>query len=838
MTGPATSDGTEPGDPFINNDAVAVMAPDGALSAWSPGAQRLLGFSAAEAVGRPAAELLAAPLSTAARERLAGQQGWTGPVVLHDRDGALVECLLRMRPLTTADGCAGCFLEAARQQAPASLPEPASPAESAPSPEPTSPRQGEEEGRNEDLLLRWAFYQLPFALAIHDTKGRILLLNPAMGQQWGASESDLRGHRIAENPPLPQFEVSGQTVDRVLATGVPEQFEHHVRVPGEQYAHAWIVHVIPLKDRTGTVHGVQIAVLDLSEQSVARERLALLNEASRRIGSSLDVARTAQEMADVAVPGCADFVSVELLDAVLLGDEPTPIPIGGPMELRRTAVRSVDLGAVAVGGLAHYPKFSPLARCLATGRGSVYGIADPEVVRWLDQDPGKAAWVRRRRPHSLLAVPLRARGVNLGAALFARMDQSMPPYTEDDLRVAEELAARAAVCIDNARRYTRERTTTLALQHSLLPQGIPEQAAVDVAGRYLPAGSQAGVGGDWFDVIPLSGARVALVVGDVVGHGLHASAAMGRLRTAVRTLADVDLAPDELLAHLDDLVIRLSAGLETGADPPTADLGATCLYTVYDPVSRMCSLASAGHPWPALVTPGGATEFVELPTGPPLGLGGHPFESVEIELSAGSLLALYTDGLIEGHSRDIGAGLQALSTALDAAVPSLETTCDNVLKALLDERRPADDVALLVARTRALDSRAVRQWDLPADPAVVAEARSLTAAQLHAWQLDELTFTAELVISELVTNAIRYAAPPIQLRLIMDSALICEVSDASSTAPHLRRARTFDEGGRGLMLVAQLTERWGTRYTGTGKIIWAEMPLPAEGGPARRAGSL
>ncbi|MFD5798761.1 SpoIIE family protein phosphatase [Streptomyces diastatochromogenes] len=794
----------EPSDPLDVGEAVAVTAPGGVLTGWSAGAQRLLGYSAAEAVGRPAADLLASPLPGAALERLAGQAGWAGPVVLRDRGGRPVECGLRARPLGTGDGRTGWCLEAV----------------------PAQDGETRGDGRDTDPLLRWSFDQSPFALAVYDPEGRFLRVNPRMEQQLGASERELRGLRITEHMPDPRFQRPEQAVDRVAATGVPEHIENHVRVPGEPYAHAWIVHVDPLKDPAGLVRGVQVAALDFSEQSAARERLALLNEASTRIGSSLDVARTAQELADVAVPACADFASVDLLDAVLHGDEPGPIPVGAPLMLRRTAIRFHVPGLVAVGDLAHYPAFSPLERCLATGRGSVHRITDPEVVRWLAQDPDRAAWVEGYRPHSLMAVPLRARGVNLGAALFTRLDPSIPPYTEDDLRIVEELAARAAVCIDNARRYTRERTTTLALQHSLLPQGIPEQAAVEAAGRYLPAGSQAGVGGDWFDVIPLSGARVALVVGDVVGHGLHASAAMGRLRTAVRTLADVDLPPDELLAHLDDLVIRLSTGLETAAEPPTSDLGATCLYAVYDPASRTCSLASAGHPWPALVTPDGTVEFLELPTGPPLGLGGLPFESVDVELPEGSLLALYTDGLIEARGQDVDAGLRALRLALADAAPSLETTCDIVLKALLDGR-PADDVALLVARTRALDSRHIVQWDLPADPAVVAEARSMTAAQLHTWDLDELAFVAELVVSELVTNAIRHAAPPIRLRLIKDRTLICEVCDASNTAPHLRRARIFDEGGRGLMLVAQLTERWGTRHAATGKTIWAELPLPS-----------
>ncbi|MET7285354.1 SpoIIE family protein phosphatase [Streptomyces sp. NPDC005573] len=926
MDTPATGD-HEPRDreadaPFDTSEAtavveagqaVAVTDPDGVLTAWSPGAQRLLGYSVGQAVGRPVTDLVVSPgygghASLPALAGLARREGWVGRAVLRARDGTPVACRLRARPLTTADGGTGWLLEALPPQAPgeqeaplrrpqqsprehaasaehpvpvdrpAALDRPApagraeqddqqaSQAERTPRAEPTphdpqAPRaasaphaphdhpashaphaphtphpshapltpqdrpQEPDGGRDSDPLLRWSFDQSPFALAIYDTDGRFLRVNAPMARQLGAPERDLRGLRITEHMPDPRFEGPEQTVDRVARTGVPERVENYVRVPGESHAHAWIVHVDPLKDPGGLVRGVQVAALDFSEQSAARERLALLNEASRRIGSSLDVTRTAQEMADIVVPSCADFVSVDLLDAVLHGDEPAPIPVGAPLELRRAAARTDVQGLVAVGELARYPEFSPLERCLATGRGSRHLITDPEVVRWLEQDPGRADWVRRHHPHALMAVPLRARGVNLGAALFTRLDPASPPYSEDDLRIAEEIAARAAVCIDNARRYTRERSTTLALQHSLLPQGIPEQAAVDVAGRYLPAGSRAGVGGDWFDVIPLSGARVALVVGDVVGHGLHASAAMGRLRTAVRTLADVDLPPDELLAHLDDLVIRLSTGLETGAEPQTADLGATCLYAVYDPVTRRCSLASAGHPWPALVTPDGTVDFLELPTGPPLGLGGLPFESVEVDLPEGSLLALYTDGLIEARDHDVDTGLRGLRTALADAVPSLETTCDIVLKALLDGR-PADDVALLLARTRGLDSRHIAQWELPPDPAVVAEARSLTAAQLRAWGLEEMDFVAELVVSELVTNAIRHADPPILLRLIKDRTLICEVSDSSSTAPHLRRARILDEGGRGLMLVAQLTERWGTRHTGTGKTIWAELPLP------------
>jgi hypothetical protein len=324
------------------------------------------------------------------------------------------------------------------------------------------------------------------------------------------------------------------------------------------------------------------------------------------------------------------------------------------------------------------------------------------------------------------------------------------------------------------------------------------------------------------------------VVGDVVGHGIHAAATMGRLRTAVRTLADVDLAPDELLTRLDDLVIRLSVESGADAEPPTAevagDIGATCLYAVYDPVSRRCSMALAGHPPPAVVRPDGTAGFLDVPVGPPLGLGGLPFEPADVTLPEGSLLALYTDGLIHAGHRDIGEGLDALREALAAPADSLDSLCDHVVRTMLPDHS-ADDAALLLVRSRALDRRRVAVWDVDAEAAAVARTRSDAVRVLDEWGLEEAAFVTELVVSELVTNAIRYGAPPIQLRLIHDRVLICEVSDASSTAPHLRRARMFDEGGRGLLLVAQLTERWGTRQTGAGKTIWCEQSLTAADGP-------
>ncbi|MEV7617189.1 SpoIIE family protein phosphatase [Streptomyces sp. NPDC089799] len=373
----------------------------------------------------------------------------------------------------------------------------------------------------------------------------------------------------------------------------------------------------------------------------------------------------------------------------------------------------------------------------------------------------------------------------------------------------------------------RAHTTTMTLQRSLLPHTLPDQSALEIAYRYLPAGTEAGVGGDWFDVIPLSGARVALVVGDVVGHGIRAAATMGRLRTAVRTLADVDLPPDELLTHLDDLIIHLSADEadRDSAGDAAGGIGTTCLYVVYDPVTRRCTVARAGHPPPAVVSPEGSVYFLDVPAGPPLGLGGLPFETAEVELAEGSVLALYTDGLLQAREHDIDEALDTMFSALTKPASSLDTVCDRVLAALLTHR-PEDDVALLIARTRALHADRVVVWDLSSDPSEVAQARRNTTDQLTAWGLEDASFVTELLVSELVTNAIRYGAPPVQLRLIHEnSTLICEVSDASSTAPHMRRARTFDEGGRGLLLVAQLAQRWGTRHAPIGKTIWAEQSL-------------
>ncbi|MFF4394220.1 SpoIIE family protein phosphatase [Streptomyces sp. NPDC001480] len=783
--------------------ARAVVDDTGTVVEWNGGARRLLGWEAADVVGRPAARLLAGgdgPGSFTPRD-----ERWSGTLTLCHRNGSAVSVwvLAHHRP-PEGDG-PGHWLV-------------------------VTPLRDDRPHSPDDPLERAELLQSPCAVAIYDDRLRLRRMNEAMADVLGLPEENVRGLRVPEMSGRPQSLDIERHLHHVLTSGRGDDVRTYLPIGGDGHRYAWLARMAPITDDTGRVRGVCVAAHDFSEQYLARERLQLVNEASVRIGSTLDVVRTAQELADVCVPALADFVTVDLLDPQEFGGE-LPALVTAPVRLRRIAHRSLlpntPEAVIKPGQVELYPSLSPQADSLVAGRTIVVSMPSDELQRWLTWHPERADRVREYGIHSSMSVPIRARGLTLGVAVFTR-HRRPEAFTADDVLLAEEVTARAAVCVDNARRYSRERETALALQRSLLPRSLPRTAALRTAYRYLPA-ARAGVGGDWFDVIPLSGMRVAMVVGDVVGHGIQASATMGRLRTAVRTLADIDLAPDELLTHLDDLVLRLAE--ESGGEGSgTGEVGATCLYAVYDPVSRRCTLARAGHPAPVLLPPGQAPRQIDLPAGPPLGLGGLPFESAELDLPEGSVLSLYTNGLIESRDRDGETGHRLLTETLagcaDPDSDSLEETCDRILGALLPEAGSADDVALLLARTQGLPASQVATWDIPADPALVAPIRKQVVQQLDRWSVSGIAFTAELVVSELVTNAIRYGARPIRLRLIHDAAtLICEVSDSNHTAPHLRRAKTFDEGGRGLLLVAQLTQRWGSRHTAEGKTIWAELPL-------------
>ncbi|MFF3859435.1 SpoIIE family protein phosphatase [Streptomyces sp. NPDC002209] len=594
------------------------------------------------------------------------------------------------------------------------------------------------------------------------------------------------------------------------------------RAPGGPGADAqWLVLVAPAETAG-----------QAAERDAWRLRTGLSHAAAAGIGASLDVTEVAETLVNLLVPDFADLATVDIAEQVLVGDEPPHLDTSGDVRLRRTAAaQSPEISAedlLAVGEAIPPVTDSTLMRPLMKGLPVV--VPDVAILQAkLGVDPASLPLFVPRGAHSSIAVPLYARGLILGCVTVWR-SQLPSVFGEQDAALLQDIVSRAALGVDNARRYTKEHRSAVALQRSLLPRSAADCAAAETVGLYQPAGGGLGVGGDWFDVIPLPSLRVAFVVGDVVGHGLDATAAMARLRTAVQTLADLDLDPGELLTHLDDLVLGLSGEVTTAdSRSETAVLGATCLYAVYDPVTRECTAASAGHPPPAVVSPGEQPVFVGVLPGPPLGVGGMPFEVTEFGVRPGSMLAFYTDGLVGSRGGDIEEGMDRLRSALAGANTSRslgeigQSVFDGVLR-----QGPSDDVALLLARTHALASDRVAEWELEADLSLVAQARELVVGQLSGWQLDELSFVTELVVSELVTNAIRYAGGPVGLRLIRDRVLVCEVSDPSSTQPRLRRARETDEGGRGLFLVAQLTDRWGCRFTRTGKTIWTEQPI---GGP-------
>ncbi|MFF2331809.1 MULTISPECIES: SpoIIE family protein phosphatase [unclassified Streptomyces] len=830
--GPQSAPGAEPSQPSLPHysvatayDATAVVAVNGTVLGWTRSAHDLLGYGATEVVGRSAGYLLATSEDPARVARIAERcragAGWSGTTEVRRCDGRRIEVDLRVSASFHLDG-RECFLVSGRERKP--------------------------EWVVGQSVLDAFVVSSPIGMAVMSPQLRYVWMNDTLERVGGVPREQRVGRRLSDVLPGLEADAIETLMRRVLDTGVPViDYEYRGWSWADpQREHAYSSSFFPLTDGDGTVSGICYMVLDVTDRWKAQQRLALVNDAGASIGSTLDVIRTAQELADFAVPRFADFVTVDLLEPVASPEEPGPWPSGtapsgtaGPPTgrgdtlsrptMRRAGMSSVREGCpeavYQVGDMVDSLPPPHDVRFLRDGEPVLIPVLEAVRHLWSVEQPARAATFHEFGLHSLIAVPMRARDTVLGLTTFVRsVNQS--PFEPDDVSPARELVARAAVCVDNARRYTREHAAALTLQRSLLPHMLPGGMALDVASSYLPADAKDGVGGDWFDVIPLSSARVALVVGDVVGHGISAAATMGRLRTAVHTLADMDLPPDELLAHLDDLVLRLSDEEPEGEASGTTVLGATCLYAVYDPVTQLCTMARAGHPPPVVVSPDGRVSFPDLPAGPPLGLGGLPFETAEVVLPEGSLIGLYTNGLIEGRDRDADLGMSRLGGALGQRGLPLDALCTTVVEQLLPVPQP-DDVALLLARTHALSPDHVISWDVPSDPAAVAGVRSRAARVLKSWGLEELEMTTELIVSELVTNALRHADGPIRLRLLRQSVLICEVSDASSTSPRLRHARTTDEGGRGLFLVAQLTRRWGTRYTPEGKIIWTEQELPA-----------
>ncbi|GAA1966006.1 ATP-binding SpoIIE family protein phosphatase [Kitasatospora viridis] len=558
----------------------------------------------------------------------------------------------------------------------------------------------------------------------------------------------------------------------------------------------------------------------------AGEQLTLLNEVGSKVGTTLDLDATARELCQVLVPRVADFACVDLLDRLISDAElPEERPDDDTM-LRRVA-RSFHNSpqqwshVLDEGALLAMPRSTPPGMALQNNQAVLVPTVGEDLAvdyaASLGGGPGLVPVVSGR---SMLVLPLSARGTVLGILKLLRLPDRAP-FDESEAATLLELAARAALSLDNARLHRAESKVATTLQRSMIPTRPPQIPGVQIAHRYMPGDRRAEVGGDWFDAIQLPGSRVALVVGDVMGHGLHSAAAMGRYRTAMQTLAALDLPPGQLLRHLDNLAQKIGD-----------DHLATCLYAVYDPINRTCDLASAGHVPPVLVHPDGRGELLEIPAGAPIGVGGVPFVAKRIEVTDGSMLVMCTDGLVEVRGGDIGAGLAALCGNLIDPRRTPDEACDTVLDRLHSEDRK-DDVALLVARFDGVAETEVATWTLAVDTAEVGRARGLVRAQLSAWGLEALGDTTELLVSELVTNAVRVARDYVQLQLIRVDKLLVEVSDDNHNLPSLEPAESMDENGRGLNLVSKLAERWGTARKAVGKVVWFEQPLPRQPRPAQ-----
>jgi len=539
-------------------------------------------------------------------------------------------------------------------------------------------------------------------VVIVDTGLRIAWANQAAGRlRDGMPATAWPGHRLAEVLPDMDTGPVEQSLRKVLATGEPMaglEVRSHAGDPGEEQL--WSCTQFPLTGTDGNAAGVTVVLREVTEQARNQRRLALADEASARIGTTLDVTRTAEELLEVAIPRLADAGGVNLLVTVFDGGQHAHAlqAQGRDMRFRQAALRwPADLPPLPECRPYAWSETDPaklVGQRLAAGLPvflPAFGAMTEEQIKEIASETGfdRAMTAHRAGAHSLMFVPLTARGVIMGFVVLCRLAGSAP-FTAADLSLARNFVARAAVAVDNARLYSRERATALALQRGMLPRQIPEVPGLDLACRYVPAQTAAEIGGDWFDVIPLPEGRCALTVGDVTGHDIAAASLMSQLRTATRTLATLDLAPADLLTRLDQIT----------ADLTDAETSATCIYAVHDPATAEWEIASAGHPPPAIARPSHPAAFPDLPSGLPLGTGlaDACYRATRPCLPRHSTLVLYTDGLIEDPAAGISTGMARLARTLTtlSRLP-VSQACDTLLATLAPS--PADDIAILMART-------------------------------------------------------------------------------------------------------------------------------------------
>ncbi|MFD9034147.1 SpoIIE family protein phosphatase [Streptomyces sp. NPDC059567] len=652
-----------------------------------------------------------------------------------------------------------------------------------------------------EAILDAVFTQADIGLHILDPQLRVLRINPvAIGMRGVPQESVIGLPAVEAYAPM-GIHLDESLLQEVLVTGRPVR---DVLLSSRPFADPEREHIVSmsvhrLSDQADRALGLVATTVDVTDRERAQARLRLLHEARERIGSSLDVERTAGELVDVAVPDFADSAVVALTDGVLQGKAPELLSRGGEILLRCTAAGSSHhdcpvppAGSILLPGLfgAHFPT-SPV-------------ILPPSVPK----RPGPADTVATRR----LVAPLSTRGQIFGMVAFERRPGGSP-FTAGDVDLAKGITTRTAVHLENALRFTREHVVMTALESWPLRPERQTQRAAEIAQRHRSAGSG---GGSWFDTMPLPGARVALVVGQVEHPGLSTVATMSRLRTAVHSLTTLDLDPHELLARLHSTVLRLAR--EQGDAERLHEPTVHCTFAVHDPVSGRFDIARAGRSLLAIVRPDGTVDTSPVAEGHLLGEEGPPFASAGHVLPEGSTICLASPALSEQE----GPTVDRLAAALGHPGRGPQAMADDV------EGLLAPDRVLLVARTRRLPARDVWECDVAAEFQAVGRARKQAEACMRAWGLAVDPFAAELVVSELVTNAVRYGAAPITLRLIRgESTLTCEVDDTALTAPHLRHARAVDEGGRGLHICATLSESWGVRYGDEGKTVWAELHEPS-----------
>ncbi|MEU6404283.1 SpoIIE family protein phosphatase [Streptomyces sp. NPDC046985] len=758
-----------------NGDLLMRVDSDGRVVEWLPAAQEAFGLSAREAVGRFLREILRAVGDReGSRARAPTADSMTAKPVL---SGSAVIWEVRgvaADPVTSA--------------------------------------------RARDLaMVSDLFTHAPMVLHVLDSRLHVMQLQDSPGGAQRTATCPLPGRPFPEAVGLRDPGAEEAVARRVLETGEPElnRVVRSERGRRKGRRRFYSVSYVRMEGERGEVLGLVASALDVTDRERALQRVQVIADVRRRVSERLEIMSACRELVEAIVPAFAGLMVVEVVEDVIRGEEPPLAPMGQDVPLRRTAFKG-PVAAYPVGDVRPLPDGTPFSRVLADLRPRLVAVQEDSV--WLSADPCRGEAIRHAGGRSLIVAPLALRGQALGVASFYRL-AGQEPFDEDDVSLTSDVCAHAAVCIDNARRYTRERTIASTVKRRLLPQKPAAPSTVECAPLHIPGSG----GGAWFDVIELSGARTALVLGDVGGSDLSTATAMGQLRIVIHSLAGLDLEPDELMSQLHESAKRLAAERAAllAADPLNREpLVAGCLIAVYDAVDQTCTFVRCGVPDPYAFLPDGRSSLLSIPSGPELaGPESALFAATSVPLPAGSILVIGNEDLLTSSER-------LCSLVREGADKTLEEVSDSLAYAL--GRDDEEERLLLLVRTKPLPAEQVLTMPLPPSPCAASLARQATLGQLEKWNVgEEAAFTAELIVSELVGNAVLYGAPPLRLRLIMDRDLTYEVSDGADSAPHLKHARPVDETGRGLFIIANVADNWGTRYHDEGKTVWAEQSADA-----------